>query len=238
MAKRPLILKPGAIVSEEELQITSMPSSDKYELITPEAISRRQIHIIDDITDTTFERVKNLYDYLVEDDSEKPIHIIIGTIGGDVRSMLGIMNILLLSKTPCYTYLLGETCSAGSWIYLCGSKRFAPKTNLVSYMLHPMEWDVSLNLGTHNAHNKYVENLCKNLATLTAERTNIPKSVLKQLTTTKTVYFIGEELFTLGIATDVLESYPMWLNEAHKEPKSKNKTKKSQVLTETITKDK
>ena len=211
-----------ASVDSEDTEFTISNNSDKYSLVTEEAVSRRQIHLIDIIKGDTFEQVKNLYDTLIEKDIDKPIHIIVGTAGGDVCSMLGIMNLLLLSKTPCYTYLMGETCSAGSWIYLCGSKRFAPKTKLVSFMLHPMSWAPNEDaLGTHESHNKYVTTLSNNLVALTAERTKIPKNKLKRLSTTETQYYVGDDLFTNGIATDILDMVSFW-----KTDKPVKKTKK------------
>jgi ATP-dependent protease ClpP protease subunit len=217
------------MVSEEELQLTTSSHDDKYSLVTDEAVARRQVHIIDEVTDVTFEQVKNLYDQMIEEDSTKPVHFIIGTAGGDVRSMLGIMNLMLLSKAPCYTYLLGETCSAGAWIYLCGHKRFAPETNLVSFMLHPMEWNRSDSLGNHDSHNKYVEKLSQQLIKLTASRTKLSIQKLRKLATTETCYFVGEELFEHGIATDVLNSVVFWHSE---KPVKKEKKEKPQPLME------
>lgn len=216
------------VVSEEELQLAASSHDDKYSLVTDEAVSRRQIHLIDEVSDVAFEQVKNLYDQLIEEDPTKPIHFVLGTVGGDVRSMLGIMNLMLLSKTPCYTYLMSETCSAGAWIYLCGHKRFAPKTSLVSFMLHPMEWNRSDSLGNHDSHNKYVEKLSQQLINLTVKKTKLSYRKLKKLATTETQYFVGEELFEHGIATDELTTATFW----HEEKPVKEAKRKSQPLTE------
>lgn len=219
--------RPSIAFSEEEVNFLSSTNTDKYSLVTTEALSRRQIHIIDPVQDETFEQIKNLYDQLIEADIDKPIHVIVGTAGGDVRSMLGIMNLLLLSKTPCYTYIMGEVCSAGAWIYLCGHKRFAPKTQLISFMLHPMAWGKEEDtLGGHETHNRYASLLSKKLVALTAERTKIPQSRLKRLSTVETQYFVGEELFSNGIATDILDTASFWLED---KPLVK-KTKKAKPL--------
>jgi ATP-dependent protease ClpP protease subunit len=190
-----------------------LDDSNKTSLVTEESVERRQIHIIDEITKNSFEQIKNLYDELVEDNQEKPIHFVIGSPGGEASSMLGIMNLILISKTPCYTYLLSETCSAGAWVYLCGHKRFAPRTNLVSFMLHPLAWGMdSEALGTHNAYNKYLENLSNKLIAFTVKQTRIPIRRLKKLATSETQFFIGEELFEQGIATDELTTASFWLD--------------------------
>ncbi len=214
--------------AEELIKFTPADEKSKNALITEEALSRRQVHIIDEVTDSSFEQIKNLYDQLVEDDINKPIHFVIGTAGGDARSMLGIMNLMLLSQTPCYTYLLNETCSAGSWIYLCGSKRFAPKTNLVSFMLHPIAWDSdSESLGNHNSYSKYVERLSRKLIEFTAERTKLPITKLRRLATNEMQFFIGEEIFEQGIATDELTTSTFWLTPDIKKETKKRKVKES-----------
>lgn len=223
-------------ISEDEIELLtsamSQDNTDKFSLVTEEAISRRQIHIIDDVTDASFEQVKNLYDELIDQDCTKPIHFIIGTVGGDVRSMLGIMNLILLSSVPCYTYLFGETCSAGAWIYLCGSKRFAPKTGLASFMLHPMHWNSTDSLGNHDSHNRYIDKIAQNLIKLTCARTKLTPRKLRKLATIETQFFVGEELFEFGIATDVLDSVVFWHSGKQEKPK-RDKKQKPEVLIET-----
>lgn len=200
------------------------PVPDKYALVNSRAMDRRLIHLIDDVTEHSFEQVKNLYDELVEEDATSPIHVVVATIGGDVRSMLGIMNLILLSKTPVYTYLYGETCSAGSWIYLCGHKRFAPKTNFVSFMLHPMEWTRTDNFGNHDSHSQYIQKLSDYLVEFTSSRTSIGLKRLKALVKHETAFFVGEEIFKYGIATDELVDSAFWLT-----PKASKKASKKTI---------
>lgn len=223
--------KPNPNVSEEIPQISISPSSfsnpGKYELITDEAVSRRQIHIIDEITDASFEQVKNLYDELVELDPNEPIHFVVGSAGGDVRSMLGMMNLVLLSKTPCYTYLMGETCSAGAWFYLCGHKRFAANTPFISFMLHPVEWEKGDSLGNHRSHQDYVQKLSDSLIEFTASRTLLTKKYLKTLVSVETKYFTGKEIFEKGIATDLLDTSTFWLKPKEVVAVTTNGTKKA-----------
>ena len=228
---------PSINISEidgNDLEVTSASKEHgKYSLVTDEAMRRRQIHLVDEITDQTFEQVKHLYDELIEEDASAPIHIIIGSLGGDVRSMLGIMNLILLSSTPCYTYILGETCSAGSWIYLCGHKRFAPKTNLISFMLHPMEWGSSSDsLGNHNSTNGYVKKLCQHLNAFTAKQTTISKEKIRKMATNETQYFVGDELFKYRIATDELINVSFWITP---KPEKKKHAKKQEPVSQLLT---
>lgn len=219
------------MVSDDDIPFALDTDTDKYSLVTDENLSRRQIFLIDEITGSTFEQVKNLFDSLLEESLTEPIHFVMGTVGGDVRSMLGIMNLILLSPAPCYTYILSETCSAGSWIYLSGHKRFCPKTNIVSLMLHPMEWNKVDSMGNHALHNKYVEKLSQQLITFTVGRTLLTKQRLQRLAATETAYFVGEELFQYGIATDELTTSAFWaLSSSLKKPITKKKSPKTKLL--------
>lgn len=195
--------------------------TDKESLLTDVNIARRMIPIIDEITDCTFEQVKNLYDELIEQSNTQPIHVIVGSPGGDVRSMLGIMNLFLLSRAPIYTYIFGETFSAGSWIFLCGQRRFAPKTTLNTIMFHPMEFTRDDNVGNHISHLEYIKKLNTNLIKFTSEKTSIKVETLQKLTSSETYYFVGDEIFDNQLATDVLDSSDFWLSEKSSKKKAK-----------------
>jgi hypothetical protein len=96
-------------------------------------------------------------------------------------------------------------------------------------MLHPMAWGKEEDtLGNHESHNKYASSLSSNLVKLTSERTKIPQKRLKRLSTIETQYFVGEELFTNGIATDILETASFWYVE--KPEKSEDTEKAPQKI--------
>lgn len=59
----------------------------------------------------------------------KPIKIMIHSPGGSVPDMNTIIDTIMLSKTPVYTYNIGMAYSAGLDILLAGSKRYCtPKS--------------------------------------------------------------------------------------------------------------
>ena len=61
-------------------------------------------------------------DVPVED--RKPIKLFIHTYGGDVASTIHLMDVISLSKTPIYTYNMGNALSADFQILISGHKRF------------------------------------------------------------------------------------------------------------------
>lgn len=205
---------------------SSEPSSDMYSLVTDEAVQRRQITLVKMIDETSFELIKNLYDAIVEDtlvdgklpEDPDPIHVVCGTPGGDLNSMLGIMNLFLYSEIPIYTYVLSQTSSAGALIYLSGEKRFAPRNGLASVMLHPTSWDGAGQRESHVAFHTFIKKIEKSLTELVQSRTKIPKKLLTELSVSKTHYFVGEELFKYKIATDEYTSSMFWnINSSPKE---------------------
>lgn len=216
--------KPSALdslIEEEaaELVMDSQEStSDMYELVTDEALSRRIINIIKPVEEASFEQIKNLYDALFEDtlisgvlpEDPLPIHVVCGTAGGDLNGMLGIMNLFLLSRIPIYTYVLSQTSSAGALIYLAGTKRFAPANGLASIMFHPTSWDAGGQRDSHMAFHVFIKKIEKSLTDLVQSRTRIPKKLLIDLSMSKTHYFVGDELFKYGIATNELVDSSFW----------------------------
>ena len=93
----------------------------------------RLIYITEDIRSTTgeFQKENSLVRRIFDDVaylnlmSSDPIHVLIDTDGGNLKTALTVFDIFRSSKAPIYTYALSEVSSAGTIIYLAGDKRFA-----------------------------------------------------------------------------------------------------------------
>ena len=66
----------------------------------------------------------NRVDKDVPAEDRKPIKLFIHTYGGDVASTIHLMDIISISKTPVYTYNMGNALSAGFQILISCHKRF------------------------------------------------------------------------------------------------------------------
>ena len=96
---------------------------------------KRIFYLSDNIEVSTISQLNfQLIKMLEEDDKQeqekkeykrKPIHLIINSFGGNVYDMWSLIDILLNSKTPIYTYCTGYAMSAGFIIFLAGEKRSA-----------------------------------------------------------------------------------------------------------------
>lgn len=68
-------------------------------------------------------------------EEREPIRIMIHSPGGSVPDMNTIIDTIMLSKTPVYTYNIGMAFSAGLDILLAGSKRFCtPKSEALIHL--------------------------------------------------------------------------------------------------------
>ena len=89
---------------------------------------KRLFYISDDIDNTTISVINFNLLYLLQEDDEKeakekdfkrtPIKIYINSNGGEIDDMWSLIDIMLNSKTPIYTYCTGYAMSAGFLIEL------------------------------------------------------------------------------------------------------------------------
>ena len=102
----------------------------------------RIIYITEDIRSTSgdHQKTESLIRHIFDDITylnllgEDPIHVVLDTDGGNLKTALSIYDILQFSKAPINTYALSEVSSAGTVIYLAGEKRFA--FNHTQFMTH------------------------------------------------------------------------------------------------------
>ena len=104
---------------------------------------KRLFYLSDDINNSTIAQMNFNILYILDEDEQnekekcnyerKPIHIYINSNGGDVYDMWSLIDIMLNSKTPIYTYCTGYAMSAAFNIFLAGSKRFVSKHATLMY---------------------------------------------------------------------------------------------------------
>ena len=121
------------------------------------------------------EIIKSILEINESNKSSSPIKLYINSYGGDVYPFLGLIDVILTSKTPVYTYTLGAAMSCALLVALAGHKRFAYKHS--TFMYHQIslgEWDVAKNLEedlieTKRLH-KLIEEMVLNKTTITKEQ--------------------------------------------------------------------
>ena len=105
-------------------------------------VSERRLFLYGSITDIeseegvtvcaskTGELVEYIFDYNREDrgkniESRVPIKLFINSPGGDLNEGFSLIDAILLSKTPVYTFNIGEWSSMSFLIGIAGHKRFS-----------------------------------------------------------------------------------------------------------------
>jgi len=140
-----------------------------------------------------------------KDFKREPIKIFVNSFGGSTCDMWALVDIMLNSKTPIYTYCTGYAMSAGFKIFLAGHKRFISKhaTLLYHQLSHfcygkyqDLKEDMKETDRTQNEIEEYIQ-----------ERTKITKMRLDEVRERKLDWFIhAKESIELGIATEMYEN--------------------------------
>lgn len=135
---------------------------------------------------------------IIEDDDKKdkeqkdykrqPIKLFINSFGGSVYDSWGLIDVILNSKTPIYTYCCGYAMSAAFDIFLAGHKRYMFKHS--TFMYHQI-W---------NSHCGTYQDIIEDQSELTylqntneeyvLQRTKIPKEKLEEVRIKKQDWYI------------------------------------------------
>ena len=120
----------------------------------------------------------NAEDKDIPHDERKPIHLIIMSYGGNLDYMWMLIDAIMTSDTPVYTYDIGVAHSAAALIFMSGEKRFM--TPNAKVLIHEgsagFEGDAGKVL---DASENYKKEL-KRMKDYILERTEIPKSALNK----------------------------------------------------------
>ena len=111
--------------------------------------------------------------------SKEPIWLYINSVGGYVPAGLAIVDMMNKVKSPVYTVIVGEACSMGSIISVCGKKRFMTENSY--FMGHPMTFGVSDYTGVVLDRVKYGLKLQEQLINIYKKNTRLTKKDLEKM---------------------------------------------------------
>ena len=138
--------------------------------------------------------IKSILEVNESNKTSSPIKLYINSYGGDVYQFFGLIDVILASKTPIYTYTLGAAMSCALLVALAGHKRFAYKHS--TFMYHQIslgEWDVAKNLEEDLIETKRLHKLIEELV---LDKTTITKEQIEDVHNHKRDWYIspGEAL--------------------------------------------
>lgn len=108
-----------------------MDNGSLYEAFYLKELQQRKLFLNGDVDQFSVEDIKkhilqmNREDIGVPVEDRKPIQLYVNSAGGDVDAGFGLIDTILMSKTPVHTINLGFQYSMGFLIGLAGHKRFA-----------------------------------------------------------------------------------------------------------------
>ena len=140
----------------------------------------------------------------IKDYKREPIKIYISSYGGELSSAWGLIDIMLSSKTPIYTYCIGFAHSAALKIFLAGEKRYVYEHSCFLY--HQLSGGSA---GKFSDMKEYVE-VCNTeqeiIEDFVVDRTNITREMLGKIKKEKKDWYIySAEALELNIANDYID---------------------------------
>ena len=187
----------------EGLFDTTLPDPTMVEFYR--RLKNREILWNDDIDDATIDIALYIKKWNDEDkdlaiEDRQPIKIFINSDGGYVATVLHVIDMIHLSKTPVYTIGMGRVYSAGGLLLMAGHKRYIfPHT---SCLIHDGSSGAIGSIG------KMIDNL-----EFTKELEKIKQYILSSTRITEEIYdqnyrrdwfMFSEEIIKLGIADEIV----------------------------------
>lgn len=180
----------------------------------------RLLYLSDDVDNSTIGKLCwELVSILQEDDKKeeeakkekdkkkyirKPIKIYINSFGGRVYDMWALIDIILGSKTPIYTYCTGYAMSAGFNIFLAGHKRYASEH--ATFMYHQMWQSRSGKYQDLVEDREEVDVLQKMIEEYVLDRTNFSRADIKEVRERKRDFYIhAKDALKLGIVDKIIK---------------------------------
>ena len=142
---------------------------NKSELLCIESPKSKQL-VTDDllyifVTKFNDEAVTKFYEQFLKmtaNPDTKIIPIVISSFGGEVHSLLPMIDIIKASKKPVATVALGKAMSCGAFLLAAGTKGYrfaAPNADIMIHEVTSFSWDKSTNMQNDAKHTKYLNDL-------------------------------------------------------------------------------
>lgn len=138
-----------------------------------------------------------------KDYKREPIKLYINSYGGFVDDMWGLIDLILNSKTPIYTYCTGYAMSAAFNIFLAGNKRYCYKHS--TFMYHQMSCWLSGKLQGVEEDRKEMAYQNTKIEEYVIGRTNLTKDDIKEIHEKRKDFYIhSDKAVKYGIVDEVL----------------------------------
>lgn len=145
----------------------------------------------------------NVLDKDIPVEERKPIKLFIYSYGGDGNACLSIIDAMKLSKTPVYTYNMGQSLSAGFLILISGHKRFCLKNSTA--LFHSGSGGAQGTYEAVEAQTKDYRHFIDVTRQIVLDSTKIDLKLLNKKKASEW-YIYADEQKKLGIVDEIVES--------------------------------
>lgn len=141
---------------------------------------------------------------LIRDYEVGHINIFIQSQGGSIHDMWALIDLMMSSPVPIYTYAVGLTASAALKIFLAGAVRFVLPNSVLMY--HELSAGNSGKLQNVAEWQDYLKKEQEKVEEFVKMRTHLKPKKLKEIKEKKLDYYIyPDEAIELGFATNKFE---------------------------------
>lgn len=188
----------------EALMETSLPDPTLLEFYR--RTQKREILWNDDIDDSTIDIALYIKKWNEEDkgktvEDRKPIKIFINSDGGSLDTVMHIIDIILLSKTPVITIGMGRVYSAGGLLLMAGHKRYI--FNHTSCLIHDGSSGAIGNIGKLLDNLKFTEASEQRIKHYITTQTRITAEMYED-NYRRDWFLFSDEMIRLGIADEIV----------------------------------
>lgn len=174
------------------------------------AVDERVLWLDSTIDENTVELTKQIMIWNGEDSrsdilpkNRRPIHLYILSAGGSVYQMNALMDAILMSTTPVYTYNMGLAASAACVVFLCGEKRYAAPHSHA--MWHSGAAGLEGTMEQIQSASKHFDRMEDQMRDFLISRTNVDLKLYRRYKD-KDWYLDANEQIEYGFATDLISN--------------------------------
>ena len=183
---------------------TSLPDPGLLELYR--RLRKREIVWNDEIDDATIDIALYIKKWNEEDkgvapEYRKPIKIFINSDGGSVDTVLDVIDMIRLSKTPIYTIGMGRVYSAGGLLLMAGHKRYI--FSHTSCLIHDGSSGAIGSIGKMLDNLEFTKRLEEKMKQYILTSTHITDEMYTQ-NYRRDWFLFSEEMIELGIADEIV----------------------------------
>ena len=202
--KNPLVEFADEFNDVETLMETSLPDPTLLEYYR--RMQKREILWNDDIDDATIDIAMYIKKWNEEDkgkpvEERKPIKIFVNSDGGSLDTIMHIIDMILLSKTPVITIGMGRGYSAGELLLMAGHRRYI--FSHTSCLIHDGSSGAIGSIGKLLDNLKFTEAFEQRVKQYIISQTHITAEMYED-NYRRDWFLFSDEMIRLGIADEIV----------------------------------